>query len=59
MTDLLMIESKTIDSIMFNSMIINLMPIDSLTIELIELLTEKSVELLIELFVAFEKFAVD
>ena len=51
----------------FNLMIVNSILIDSLTIELIKSLTEKSVELLIEsliktlieLFVAFEKFAVD
>ena len=67
MTDLLIIESKTIDSIMFNSMIVDLMSIDLLTIELIESLTEKFVELLIESsiealiesFVAFEKFVID
>ena len=62
MTDLLMIESKTIDSMM-----LDLISIDSLTIELIESLIEKSIESLIESsiktliksFVAFEKFAVD
>ena len=67
MTDLLMIESKTNDSMMFNLMIVDSMSIDSLMIELIKSLTEKSVELLIESsietliesFIAFEKFAVD
>ena len=62
-----MIESKTIDLMMFNSVTVNSMSIDSLTIELIESLTEKSIksliessiETLIESFVAFEKFAVD
>ena len=52
---------------MFDSMIVDLMSIDSLMIELIESLTEKSIKLLIkssietliESFVAFEKFAVD
>ena len=52
---------------MFNSMIVDSMSIDSLTIELIKSLTEKFVELLIESsiktliesFVAFEKFVVD
>ena len=67
MTNLLIIESKTIDLMMFDSMTVDSMSIDSLTIELIESLTEKSVELLIESsietliesFVAFEKFVVD
>ena len=52
---------------MFDSMIVDLMSIDSLTIELIESLIEKfvvllielSIEALIESFIAFEKFAVD
>ena len=50
-----MIESKTINLIMFNLMTVNSILIDLLTIKLIELLTEK----LIESFVAFEKFVVD
>ena len=62
-----MIESKTIDSIMFDSMIVNSMSIDLLMIELIESLTKKFVELLIESsietliesFIVFKKFVVD
>ena len=62
-----MIESKTIDSIIFNLMTVDSVQIDSLTIELIESLIEKSIEsliessfeTLIESFVAFEKFIVD
>ena len=65
--DLLMIESKTIDLMIFDSMIVNSMSIDLLTIELIESLIEKSIkslikssiETLIESLVAFEKFVVD
>ena len=62
-----MIESKTINLIIFDLIIVNSMLIDLLTIELIKLLTEKlieslielSIETLIESFIAFEKFAVD
>ena len=58
-----MIELKTINSLIFDLILIDSMSIDLLTIKLIELLTEKSIELLIESsiemliesFVAFEK----
>ena len=59
MTDLFIIESKIIDLIMFDLMIVDSMSIDSLTIELMTWLIKKSIELLIELLIAFEKFAVD
>ena len=49
-----MIKSKTIALMIFNSIIIDLM-----SIELITSLIEKLTKLLIELFVAFEKFVVD
>ena len=49
-----MIESKTIDSIMLDLMIVDSVPISSRTIELIESLTERSIKSLIESFVAVD-----
>ena len=58
MIDLLTIELKMIDSIIFDSMTDSSMPIDSMTVELIALI-ERLIEMLIESLIAVKEFAVE
>ena len=53
----MMFDSMIVDSMSINSFVIEL--IESLTEKFVELLIESSIETLIESFVAFKKFAVD
>ena len=57
MIDLLMIKSKTFDSIIVNSLTIELMA--SLAEKSIELLIKSSVKMLIEAFIAFKAFVIN